>query len=133
MPRILIIDDEPMLLELFRHVFEKAGHEVLLADNGKQALKTIEKTVPDFIVLEASMPETAAGEFIAALKNKVPLNRKNKNIPFLILTGGDIKQLELSEVFSSAKGFTGFLSKMTPPKQLLSKIEYFLTTRPPDN
>ncbi len=55
-PRILIIDDDPMLIELFSIPLKAHGYEVLKAGNGVEGLEKVEKENPDLILLDLMMP-----------------------------------------------------------------------------
>ena len=57
--KILIVDDEPAQQQLLRYNIEKAGYDILLADNGKDALIIIEEVKPDLIVLDWMIPEAS--------------------------------------------------------------------------
>lgn len=123
MARILIVDDENSIRELFRYIFEDAGHEVALAGDGREALGALEGAVPDFIVLDVSMPEMSGTEFIVELKRLAVRRPELNNIPFVVMTGENFMEAELNKVFASARGFVCFFPKMTPPEQVLAKAE----------
>jgi len=123
MAKILIIDDEVTIRELFRFVFEDAGHEVLLAGNGWQALDLLKAGVPDLMLVDVTMPEMNGRDFIAELKRRAALDARLANIPFVVMTGENYIDIELNGVFSSAPGFVCFFPKMTPPEKVLEKAE----------
>jgi len=129
MARILVIDDENSIRELFRYIFEDAGHEVVLANNGREALAVLEATIPDFMVLDVSMPEMSGIEFIAELKRLAARKSELNDIPFVVMTGENFMEAELNKVFASARGFVCFFPKMTPPEQVLEKAVEVLESR----
>ena len=55
-PRILVADDEPNLLEALRLLFDRNGFEVLLAQDGQEAVETGQREQPDVIILDLQMP-----------------------------------------------------------------------------
>ena len=59
--RILVVDDRPDLAVTLRMLLERAGHEVLTAENGRQGLRTFFEARPDLVVLDVLMPELMAG------------------------------------------------------------------------
>ena len=61
--KILIIDDEEFLRENLKYVFERKGHEVVLAGDGIQGLKALEICAPDLIILDLNMPNMGGIEF----------------------------------------------------------------------
>lgn len=129
MAKILIVDDENSIRELFRFIFEDAGHEVVLAVNGRKALEILEGLIPDFIVLDVSMPEMSGAEFITELKRRAARNPELNNIPFVVMTGENFMETELNKVFGSARGFVCYFPKMTPPEQVLDKAVEVLESR----
>ncbi len=129
MAKVLIVDDENSIRELFRYIFEDAGHEVLLANNGRAAVDVLREITPDFIVLDVSMPVMSGTEFIIELK-RMAVNKKELNdIPFVVMTGENFMEAEMNKVFASARGFVCFFAKMTPPEHVLEKAEKVLSDR----
>ena len=57
--KILIVDDEPAQQQLLRYNVEKSGFDVLLADNGNDALNIVDEVKPDLIVLDWMIPEAS--------------------------------------------------------------------------
>jgi CheY-like chemotaxis protein len=65
--RILVIDDDPMMLELYEEILTRAGHEAVIAENGTQGLARIERH-PDLIVVDLMMPNMNGYEFMKQLR-----------------------------------------------------------------
>lgn len=126
MAKILIVDDEPSILELFRFVFEDAGYDVTLAKNGRLALDAVRSAPPDFMVVDVAMPEMSGREFVEELKLDIGRSPRPVVIPFIVMTGENVMDLELNRAFATAPGFSGFLPKMTPPEQVLRKVSELL-------
>ncbi|MBU2573950.1 MAG: response regulator [Elusimicrobia bacterium] len=129
MAKILIVDDESTIRELFKYVFEDAGHKVELANNGRQALDILRNGIPDFIVLDIAMPEMSGTEFVAELKRRAVQDQRLGNIPFVVMTGEDFMDSGRNNVFMLAPGFAGFFPKMTPPETVLEKVEAVMKNR----
>lgn len=55
--KILIVEDEELLSEMYREVFEKEGFDVVTASNGKEAVKVAQNAKPDFVLLDILLPE----------------------------------------------------------------------------
>ena len=55
--KILLVDDEVDILEFISYNLEKEGYKVYTAQNGAEAIKVAEKTLPDLIILDVMMPE----------------------------------------------------------------------------
>jgi CheY-like chemotaxis protein len=129
MAKILIVDDEQTIRELFKYVFEDAGHEVALANNGREALAAVRGNLPDFMVLDVAMPEMSGKEFVLELKRLAAADRALGSIPFVVMTGENFMDSELNSAFSSASGFVCFFPKMTPPETVLQTAETALVGR----
>lgn len=80
--KILVAEDEPMMLMVIVARLKKDGYEVTSTTDGRQALKAIEASPPDLIITDILMPYTSGLELIGIVKS-TPLN----NIPILVLSG----------------------------------------------
>ena len=81
--RILVVDDEPDLRFVLRRIFERAGHEVLDASHGAQALESARKSLPDLVVTDMMMPVMSGPELIKQLR----ADPATAAIPILAATG----------------------------------------------
>ncbi|HEY2585393.1 MAG TPA: response regulator [Tepidisphaeraceae bacterium] len=68
MATILIVDDEPILRQLFQNVLEHDGHLVLTAANGRDALEVMRERVPDLIMLDLLMPTMDGTTFLRLMR-----------------------------------------------------------------
>ncbi|OGZ34906.1 MAG: hypothetical protein A3A94_00975 [Candidatus Portnoybacteria bacterium RIFCSPLOWO2_01_FULL_43_11] len=82
MKKILIIEDEQNLLEMYRVRFEKAGYEVFAVNNGQPGVEIAQKEKPDLILLDILMPSQDGYEVIQILKK----DPKTKGIPILVFS-----------------------------------------------
>lgn len=82
MTKIAIIEDDPVISQMYRMKFEADGFDVQLADNGAKGVALVEHFVPDLILLDIQMPEMTGDEALASIR-KQPWG---KNIPVIILT-----------------------------------------------
>jgi len=82
MGRILIVDDDKDIRNIFKRAFENAGHEVITANNGRVCEELYEEQNPDVIVLDIIMPEQEGIETILNLK------RINSNVKIIAISGG---------------------------------------------
>lgn len=126
MSKIMIVDDEQAILDLFRYVFEDAGHAVALARNGREALAALLASLPDFIVLDVAMPEMSGKEFALELKRLGASDQRFRDIRFVVMTGENFMDAGLNSAFASVPGFSGFFPKMTPPESVLARAEEIL-------
>ncbi len=82
MTKIAIIEDDPVISQMYRMKFETDGFDVQLADNGKKGVALVEHFSPDIILLDLQMPEMTGDEALAEIR-KQPWG---KDIPTIILT-----------------------------------------------
>src|ERR1700737_2868966 len=84
-PRVLVADDHPMNRKLLSAIFEAAGFEVGLAENGEQALAEIAGRPPSVVLLDLRMPGLSGMETLGKIRTLAP------HIPVIILTSyGDV-------------------------------------------
>jgi len=129
MSKILIVDDEASIRMLFRCVFEEAGHEVQEAEDGKKALALLEASVPDAMLLDVAMPEMTGPELAAQLRRLAVRRPELKNIPYVVMTGENYIARGVEFGFESDAAFGGYMPKMTPPEEILAKLQAMMDAR----
>ncbi len=82
MTKIVIIEDDPVISQMYRMKFEADGFDVQLANNGKKGVALVEHFSPDIILLDLQMPEMSGDEALAAIRKQT----WGKDIPVIILT-----------------------------------------------
>lgn len=82
MTKIAIIEDDPVINQMYRMKFEADGFEVQLADNGKRGVALVEAFRPDIILLDLQMPEMDGAEALAHIRALA----SSKTTPVIILT-----------------------------------------------
>lgn len=70
--QILVIDDEPVLRLTFRHMLEKQGYQVRVADNGQTGLELVRESPPDLVITDLYMPEYDGYATIERLQEEFP-------------------------------------------------------------
>jgi CheY-like chemotaxis protein len=78
----MLVEDNDDSRELYRHMLEKLGHEVIEAANGKEAIKIAIKQNPEMVIMDLSMPEVDGFQATSALRSIRNFNR----IPILAIT-----------------------------------------------
>jgi len=78
MPKILIVEDEPNLLELYKREMEDEGYEVLTAMDGETALDLVKKQLPDLVILDIKIKK------MDGLKVLEEIKQFNKDIPVIL-------------------------------------------------
>jgi two-component system, response regulator len=82
MTKIAIIEDDPVISQMYRMKFEADGFEVQLADNGRRGVDLVKDFTPDIILLDLKMPHMDGAEALAEIRE----HEWGKNIPVIILT-----------------------------------------------
>ena len=80
--KVAIIEDDPVISQMYRMKFEAEGFEVQMASNGWLGVALVEKMHPDVMLLDLRMPEMTGAEALAEIRK----HEWGKNIPVLILT-----------------------------------------------
>jgi len=80
-PTVLVIDDDPQLLELIRIMLEEEGYTVHLAPDGSEGIRQLEQNKPDVILTDIIMPQMEGIEFLGALRKSGEL------IPVVAMSG----------------------------------------------
>src|SRR3954464_6626456 len=89
MARILVIDDAADLALVLRMQLERAGHEVITAENGRRGLRTFYESRPDLVVLDVRMPELDGWETLERLRDL-------SEVPVVMHTGTSPSQEQLA-------------------------------------
>ncbi|MCX5782898.1 MAG: response regulator [Elusimicrobia bacterium] len=118
-PRVLIAEDQPILLDLMKEMLEKSGFVVYTACNGQEAIDAVKKNPPDIAVLDFEMP--VKDGLLAAQEIKAdPLFA---SIPIMILTAISDRQVKLK---SLALGIDDYLTKPIDTDELVARIRMIL-------
>ena len=117
--KILIVDDEPDILEILKLNLQNEGYKVSTAENGKKALKKADKINPDLIVLDLMMPIMDGIETCERLR--LDSRYKNTLIMFLTARAEDYSQIAALDV-----GADDYITKPVKPRVFISKIKSIL-------
>ena len=115
-PKILVVDDDPDIVEILRYNLSLGGYDVKSAFNGKEAIKKAKIFLPEIILLDVMMPEMDGIEACLLIK-EIP-SLVNTRIIFLSARSEDYTQLSAFDA-----GADDYISKPVKPKILLKKIE----------
>ncbi|WKZ66830.1 MAG: response regulator transcription factor [Flavobacteriales bacterium] len=117
--KVLLVDDEPDIIELLKYNLEREGYAVSSASNGREALKVAKAERPDLIVLDIMMPGMDGVEVCNQLRQQPEF--KNTVITFLTARGEDYSQIAGFEA-----GADDFITKPVRPKVFVSKVKALL-------
>ncbi|RZK41968.1 MAG: response regulator transcription factor [Pedobacter sp.] len=117
--KILIVDDEPDILELIEYNLKKEGYQVYLATNGQEGVSMAKKVHPDLIILDIMMPKMDGIE-ACRLMRAIP---EFKNTFMVFLTA---RSEEYSEIAGFNVGADDYIAKPIKPRALVSRINAIL-------
>jgi len=117
--KILLVDDEPDILEILSYNLSSEGYSISTASNGVEAVKKAKKFLPDLIIMDVMMPEMDGIE--ACEKIRILPELRDTIITFLTARGEDYSQVAGFEA-----GADDYITKPIKPKVLVSKIKSLL-------
>lgn len=116
---ILVVDDEPDILEFVDYNLQKEGYQVVLAENGQEAIEKAKQESPDLILLDIMMPEMDGIETCRELRALPEF--KNTLIAFLTARNEDFTQIAGFDV-----GADDYITKPIKPRLLVSRVNALL-------
>ena len=114
--RILIIDDEPKLIEVMRSYLEKSGYTVFESDNGINGLALCQKVNPHLIILDLMLPDIAGEEICRVIRN-------NSKVPIIMLSA---KAEEENILAGLEIGADDYITKPFSPRQVVARVAALL-------
>lgn len=117
--KILLVDDEPDILEIVGYNLAQEGYQIVTAANGKEAIIKAKKELPDLIIMDVMMPEMDGMEACENIRKIPELN--NVIITFLTARNEDY-----SQVAGFDAGADDYITKPIKPKLLVSKVKGLL-------
>jgi DNA-binding response OmpR family regulator len=115
--KLLLVEDDPLLVDLYRERFSEEKFELLIAENGPAALKAADETV-DLILLDILLPEMNGFEVLRALKK----NPDTRDIPVIVLTNLGSEQSDKDKQLALSLGAIDYLVKSYHTPDELVKI-----------
>ena len=122
---ILIVEDEPPILELIAVNLEHAGYVPWRANSVAQAKKLIDDALPDLVLLDWMLP----GESGMAFARRLRADRRTRAIPIIMLTA---RAGEQDKVAGLESGADDYVTKPFSPKELIARIKAVLRRRSPE-
>jgi DNA-binding response OmpR family regulator len=114
--RILVVDDEPNIVDLTRLYLEREGFKVEAASNGREALEAIRETPPALVVLDIMLPEMDGFEVCRRL-------RAESDVPVIMLTARDE---DIDKIVGLELGADDYLTKPFNPRELVARVKAIL-------
>jgi len=117
--KILIVDDEPYILNILDFSLDAEGYTVLQAADGEQALQLVRDERPDLVIMDVMMPRQDGFETCRQLKD----DPKTSGIPIVMLTArGSREDREIGDMVKA----DGYITKPFSPQKLLDTVSDFL-------
>lgn len=117
--KILLVDDEPDILEILEYNLAQEGYQISTANNGKEAVTKAKKELPHLIILDVMMPEMDGIEACEQIR-KIP------ELQQTIITFLTARNEDYSQVAGFDAGADDYIAKPIKPKVLVSKIKALL-------
>ena len=123
-PNVLIVEDEPPLVELLSYNLEKAGFQIHIARDGEEALLAVEERKPDLILLDWMLPYVSGIEICRRIRR----NPETRKVPIIILTA---RGEENDRIRGLEAGADDYVVKPFSPSELVARVRAVLRrTRP---
>lgn len=116
MKNILVVDDEPKIVQVARDYLEHGGFSVLTAFDGKSALASARSAKPDLIVLDLGLPDLDGLDVTRAL-------RQDSSVPIIMLTA---RGEETDKLVGLELGADDYVTKPFSPKELVARVRAVL-------
>jgi two-component system, OmpR family, alkaline phosphatase synthesis response regulator PhoP len=117
--KILLVDDEPDILEIISYSLKSAGYKIYKANNGLESIKIAEKIIPDLIIMDLMMPKMNGIEACDQI-------RKSNNLKDVIIAFLSARSEDFSQIAGFEAGADDYITKPIKPKVLLSKVKALL-------
>ncbi|MCM8826656.1 MAG: response regulator [Candidatus Omnitrophica bacterium] len=118
--KILVVDDDEQILSYLKKVLQLASYEVILATNGKQALRLAKEHIPNLIILDINLPDVRGEE----IKRLLSQDNLTSQIPIIYLTG--IISKEEAQVIQRFTKQALVLAKPVVRSELITAINQLL-------
>ena len=127
MPKVLIIEDDPLMIRLYQKVFKFEGYDVEVAANGEEGLQKVASFTPTLVLLDIMMPKMNGLEVLEKMK----ADEKTKKIPVVVLTNLAGQQDAETAI---AKGAVKYIVKSEyEPKEVVKMVKEILAGYSRDN
>ena len=115
MAKVMIVDNEPLTVEVVDEILKDAGHTTITAYSGGECLKKLEKCKPDLVLLDIMMPDMSGWDVYQHIRKK----HKDLQVAFLsVLEAPQKRKIKLRKM-----GLAGYITKPFARKELLKEVE----------
>lgn len=107
MAKIMLVEDDTILVEMYQAKFELEGHDITVATNGEECLKILETFTPELILLDILMPKVNGFHVLKEVKKHPNL----RQIPVILLTNLGETEVDMNKELARALGVADYLIK----------------------
>src|SRR5476649_634429 len=119
MSKILLVEDDAILVEMYQAKFELEGHEIRVATNGEECLDIIDEFMPDLVLLDILMPKLNGFHVLKEIKKRPKL----RQVPVILLTNLGETEVDMNKELATALGVTDYLIKSHhTPDEVVQKV-----------
>jgi CheY-like chemotaxis protein len=119
MAKILLVEDDTILVEMYQAKFELEGHQVHVATNGEECLAILKEYQPELILLDILMPKLNGFHVLKEIKKQPDL----RQIPVILLTNLGQAEVDMNQELAKALGVNDYLIKSHhTPDEVVHKV-----------
>lgn len=118
--KILVVDDDELILSMMRDGLTKNGFEVIIAANGFEGILAVEEEKPDLVITDIMMPKLSGIEFLKALKNNVA----TRNLQVILISAVD--EVDMIQE-GLAMGAVDYITKPFKMNEIVGKLRHYLS------
>jgi signal transduction histidine kinase len=116
MARILVVDDDPVIIQLYKVILKKQGFEMTVAETGAGMLEAVARQKPDIILLDVILPDDSGLDLCTQVKR----NPEYVGVKIILVSGMEISPAQVAEGIET--GADDYLTKPFDPKELIARI-----------
>ena len=121
MPKILVVEDEQILAEMYKDKFEKEGFEIVLARDGKIGIEIMKKEKPALVLLDILLPNENGIEFL----KKQAKDPEISSIPVIVFSNFDDPETKKETLSLGAKEY--LIKSNHNPKEIVEQIKKYIS------
>ncbi len=118
--KILLVDDDPVLLKGMKHIFESAGFKTVTATSGNECLKLLEETKPDLVLLDVILPDLDGTEVCNRIKS-----RADWSDVYVVLVSS-LKTSSEDQATGLEQGADGYIARPVSNRELVARVRSLL-------
>lgn len=125
--KILLVEDDAILVEMYQAKFELEGHDVEIATNGEECLRKLEDFKPELILLDILMPKLNGFHVLKEIKKQPDL----RQIPVILLTNLGQAEVDMNKELANALGVNDYLIKShhTPDEVIAKAVKVLKSSK----